>query len=95
MKTLARSIVVACLLTGLAGTVATVTAQRVVVDVRIGTPGFHHRYYRHSHRHHRQYERPHVRHYGRPVIVWMHSYRRSTVMRPWLRAHRLHRYRNH
>lgn len=88
MKTLIRGIVVAVLLAGLAGTASTVAAQRVAIDVRIGTPGYHFRHYGRGHRYYRQYHRPYVRHYRRPVIVVgprAHYYRQPIVVR---RSHR-------
>lgn len=96
MRTLIRSIVVAVLLAGLAGSASTVAAQRVAIDVRIGTPGYHYRHYRHGHRYIRQYHRPYVRHYQRPVIVVgprAHHFRRPIVVHRPLRSHRSHYYR--
>lgn len=95
MKTLVRSIAIAVLFAGLAGAGSTVAAQRVAVDVRIGTPGFHVRHYRQGHRLYRQLHRPYVRHYGRGVmgVGPRHYYNRPIVVRRHLRAHRSHHYR--
>lgn len=93
MKTLIRSMFVAVLLAGLAGTASTVAAQRVAIDVRIGTPGYNYRHYRHGHRYFRQYHRPYARYYQRPVIVVgprSYYFRRPIVVH---RSHRSHYYR--
>jgi hypothetical protein len=95
MKTLIRSMVIAVVLAGIGGSVSTVAAQRVSVDVRIGTPGYHYRYYRHGHQYYRQYYRPHVGYYRRPFVVVQpraHYYRQPLIGRRPLRAHRPHRY---
>lgn len=96
MKTLIRSLVIAVALAGIGGTVSTVAAQRVSVDVRIGTPGYHYRYYRNGHQYYRQYYRPHVGYYRRPFVVVQprahYNYRRSHIVRRPQRAHGSHRY---
>lgn len=89
MKTLVRSVVAAVLFVFVAGA-APAAAQRVAIDVRIGTPGVHYRYYRSGHRVYRPYHRPYAWHYAprvyhrRPVIVY----------RP-LRVHRHRHYQWH
>lgn len=96
MKTFIRSLLVAVLLAGLGGAVTTVAAQRVAIDVRIGTPGYHYRHYRQGHRFYRQYHRAYARHYRRPVVVVgprAQVHRRAIVVRRPLRAHRPHHYR--
>ena len=98
MKTLIRSIVTAALFAVVGGTGSTAAAQHVSVDVRIGTPGYHFRHYRHGHHYHRQYHRPYAGHYRRSLVVIRsrpHYYRRPIVGHRPLRAHRSPRYGYH
>jgi hypothetical protein len=96
MKTLLSGLVAAVLMTGFAATVSPVAAQRVAIDVRIGTPGYHSRHYRHDHRLHRRFGRPLAWHYGYrgPVIVVAprpYYHRRPIVVRRPVRLHRHYR----
>lgn len=76
MSKLVRGLVVGLVLAVLGG-MAPLAAQRVALDVRIGTPGFHYhrhhrhavRHYHHGHRVYRDYYRPHAHWHGRSVIV--------------------------
>lgn len=71
MKTLVRSLFVAVLI-ALGGSAAPAAAQRVWVDVRIGTPGYQYREYHRGHRWYRvyrQYNRSYGWQYRRPMIV--------------------------
>jgi hypothetical protein len=93
MKTLIRSLFVAVALV-VASSTAPLAAQRVWVDVRIGTPGYQYREYHSGHRwyrQHRQYHRSYGWRYSRPVVIvrpyW--EYRRPVVV------YRSHRARRH
>ena len=74
MKTLLRSLAVAAVVT-LAGGAAPAAAQRVSVDIHLGAPNLHYRYYGRPYRVYRGYHRPYAwryaphAYYRRPVIV--------------------------
>jgi hypothetical protein len=89
MRTLVRSLVAAVLFLFVAGA-APAAAQRVVVDIHVGTPGFHYRHYRHGHRVYRQYHRPYA---------WYRAprgyYRRSVIVHRPLRVQRHRHYQWH
>jgi len=98
MKTLIRSIVTAVSFAIIGGAVSTASAQRVSVEVRLGTPGYQLRHYRHGYHYYRQGHRLYVGQYRRPVIVIQprsHYYRRPLVVRRGVRAHGAHRHGYH
>lgn len=87
MKTLIRSLAVAVVLV-IAGGAAPAAAQRVSVDIHLGTPGFSYRQYNHGHRVYRRYNhRPYAWRYGPRV----YGYRRPVVIVRPVRPH----YRRH
>jgi hypothetical protein len=91
MKKLVRSLVIAMSVAALGAAAAPLAAQRIAVDVRIGTPGIHYRYYGQGHRRYARYHRAYARWHGRPVIVVApraHVHRRPIVVHRPLRANR-------